>query len=63
MEQYHVSQLVKRYSDYIRYPIKMEMKKSKLKEGTGTDGKDPEYETYFETETLNSMTPIWKKMF
>ena len=39
----------------------MEMKKSKLKEGTGTDGKDPEYETYFETETLNSMTPIWKK--
>ncbi len=61
LEQYHVSQLVKRYSDYIRYPIKMEMKKSKLKEGTGTDGKDPEYETYFETETLNSMTPIWKK--
>ncbi len=61
LEQYHVGQLVKRYSDYIRYPIKMEMKKSKLKEGTGTDGKDPEYETYFETETLNSMTPIWKK--
>ncbi len=61
LEQHHVGQLVKRYSDYIRYPIKMEMKKSKLKEGTGTDGKDPEYETYFETETLNSMTPIWKK--
>ncbi len=61
LEQYRVSQLVKRYSDYIRYPIKMEMKKSKLKEGAGTDGKDPEYDTYFEMETLNSMTPIWKK--
>ncbi len=61
LEQYKLSGLVKRYSDYIRYPIKMEMQKSKLKEGTGTDGKDPEYETYFEDETLNSMTPIWKK--
>jgi len=37
------------------------MQKSKLKEGTGTDGKEPEYESYFEDETLNSMTPIWKK--
>ena len=61
LEQYKLSGLVKRYSDYIRYPIKMEMQKSKLKEGTGADGKDPEYETYFEDETLNSMTPIWKK--
>ncbi len=61
MEQYRLRELVKRYSDYIRYPIKMEMQKSKLKEGTGTDGKEPEYESYFEDETLNSMTPIWKK--
>ncbi len=61
LEQYRLSGLIKRYSDYIRYPIKMEMQKSKLKEGTGTDGKDPEYENYFEDETLNSMTPIWKK--
>ncbi len=61
LEQYRLRELVKRYSDYIRYPIKMEMQKSKLKEGTGTDGKEPEYETYFEDETLNSMTPIWKK--
>lgn len=60
-DQYRVRQLVKRYSDYIRYPIRMEMQKSRLQEGTGTEGKDPEYETYFETDTLNSMVPIWKK--
>ena len=60
-EPYRVRQLIKRYSDYIRYPIRMGMEKSRLKEGTGTDGKDPEYEAYFETETLNSMVPIWKK--
>ena len=61
LEQYRLRELVKRYSDYIRYPIKMEMQRSRLKEGTGTDGKEPEYETWFEDETLNSMTPIWKK--
>ncbi len=61
LEQYKLSQLVKRYSDYIRYPIRMEMKKSRVKDGTGTDGKAPEYDTYFETETLNSMIPVWKK--
>jgi molecular chaperone HtpG len=61
LEPYRLSSLVKKYSDYIRYPIRMEMEKSRLKEGTGTEGKDPEYETYYETETLNSMTPIWKR--
>lgn len=61
LDPYRVRQLVKRYSDYIRYPIRMEMEKSRLKEGTGVEGKDPEYETYFETDTLNSMVPIWKK--
>ncbi len=61
LDQFRVQQLVKKYSDYIRYPIRMEMQRTKVKEGTGVDGKDPEYETYFETETLNSMTPIWKK--
>lgn len=61
LEPYRVSALVKKYSDYIRYPIKMEMEKSRRKEGTGEDGKDAEYETYFETEILNSMVPIWKK--
>ncbi len=61
LEQYRISQLIKKYSDYIRYPIRMEMKKSRLKEGTGVDGKDPEYDTFTEIETLNSMVPIWKK--
>ena len=61
LEQFRIQQLVKKYSDYIRYPIRMELQRTKVKEGTGVDGKDPEYETYFETETLNSMTPIWKK--
>ena len=61
LEQYRITSLVKKYSDYIRYPIRMELQKSRLKEGTGKDGKDPEYESYFEVETLNSMTPIWKK--
>ncbi len=60
LDQYRISSLVKKYSDYIRYPIRMEMSKSRRKEGV-EEGKDPEYETYFETETLNSMTPIWKK--
>ncbi len=61
LDQFRIQQLVKKYSDYIRYPIRMEVQHTKVKEGTGVDGKDPEYETYFETETLNSMTPIWKK--
>ena len=61
LDPYRVRQLVKRYSDYIRYPIRMEMEKSRLKEGTGIEGKDPEYESYWETDTLNSMVPIWKK--
>ncbi len=61
LDQYRIRELVKRYSDYIRYPIRMEMQHSHLKEGTGVDGKEPEYETHFEVETLNSMIPIWKK--
>lgn len=61
LDQYRLSHLVKRYSDYIRYPIKMEMQRSRMKEGTGTEGKEPDYESYFEEETLNSMVPIWKK--
>lgn len=53
---YKIKQLVKKYSDYIRYPIKMDVEHEKLKEGS----KD-EYEKEIVTETLNSMTPIWKK--
>ncbi len=61
LEPYRVRELIKKYSDYIRYPIRMELQKSRRKEGAGEEGAAPEYETYFEMETLNSMTPIWKK--
>ena len=61
LEQWKVKSIVKKYSDYIRFPIKMDMEKSKMKEGTGKDGKEPEYEDYIETETLNSMVPLWRK--
>ena len=56
LEQYRLENIVKRYSDYIRYPIKMEVSKSKLKEGS-----EDEYEDYTEEETVNSMVPIWKR--
>lgn len=58
---YKVKELVKKYSDYIRYPIKMDVEHEKLREGTGTDGKEPEYDKELVTETLNSQIPIWKK--
>lgn len=58
---YKIKELVKKYSDYIRYPIKMDVEHEKLKEGTGVDGKEPEYEKEIVTETLNSQIPIWKK--
>ncbi|MCI6652108.1 MAG: molecular chaperone HtpG [Ruminococcus sp.] len=60
LEQYKLSALIKKYSDYIRYPIEMEMKKSRIKEET-KDSEKPEYEDYFEKETLNSMVPLWQK--
>ncbi|MBD5384201.1 MAG: molecular chaperone HtpG [Ruminococcaceae bacterium] len=58
---YKLRELVKKYSDYIRYPIKMDVEHEKLREGTGTDGKEPEYDKEIVTETLNSQIPIWKK--
>lgn len=60
LEQYRITDLIRRYSDYIRYPIRMELQKSRRKE-TEDENATPEYETYFEVETINSMTPIWKK--
>ncbi|MDR1628876.1 MAG: molecular chaperone HtpG [Oscillospiraceae bacterium] len=57
LEEYTLASLVKKYSDYIRYPIKMERTKYRPKEG----GEENETETYFETETLNSMVPIWQR--
>lgn len=56
MDEYRIRSLVKKYSDYIRYPIRMLVSHSKLKEGS-----ESEYETVTEDETLNSMVPIWKK--
>lgn len=58
---YKIKELVKKYSDYIRYPIMMDVEHEKLREGTGVDGKEPEYDKEIVTETLNSMVPIWKK--
>lgn len=60
LQQYVLQELVKRYSDYIRYPIRMPIEKSVLKEGKKSEDKDA-YETVTEIETLNSMVPIWKR--
>ncbi len=56
LEEYRLRGLVKKYSDYIRYPIKMSVTRRTLKEGS-----DNEYEDKTEIETLNSMVPLWKK--
>ncbi len=61
LQDYRITGLVKQYSDYIRYPIRMAVERSRIKEGTGTEDKPAEYETYTEVETLNSMVPIWRK--
>ncbi|MDD7016449.1 MAG: molecular chaperone HtpG, partial [Firmicutes bacterium] len=56
LNQYTIKNLVRKYSDYVRYPITMMMEKSRPKEDA-----DGEFETYSELETLNSMVPLWKK--
>ena len=56
LQDYKLRMIVKKYSDYIRYPIRMEVSHQHLKEGT-----ENEYETHTEIETLNSMVPIWNK--
>lgn len=56
LDVYNIKSLVKKYSNFIKYPIKMMVKKRKHKEGTKN-----EYEDYTEDETLNSMVPIWRK--
>ena len=60
LEKYRIQGLIKKYSDYIRYPIMMDMTHSRVKEET-KDSEKPEYEDYTETETLNSMLPIWQR--
>lgn len=56
LDSYRIRTLIKKYSDYIRYPIRMDVETEKLKEGT----KD-EYEKITENQTFNSMIPLWKK--
>lgn len=56
LNEYHIRSLIKKHSDFIRYPIKMEVQKSRVKEGT-----ENEYEDYTEVEVINSMIPIWRK--
>ena len=60
---YALSNLIKKYSDYIRYPIRMEMEHSRPKPKPEDAGKDykPEYEQVKEWETINSMVPIWQR--
>ena len=63
LSEYGLKDLIKRYSNYVRYPVRMEVSKSRQKpkpEDAGDDYK-PEYEQYTEVETINSMVPIWKR--
>ena len=55
LEEYEIRSLVRKYSDYIRYPIRMEISRSRKLEDSD------EYESYMELETLNSMVPIWQR--
>ncbi len=64
LEEYRIRELVRKYSDYIRYPIRMEVTKSRMlpqSEEDKKEGKEPQYEDYKEVETLNSMVPLWQR--
>ncbi len=63
LKTYRLKSLVRKYSDYVRYPIRMDVEKTRsVKKEETEDGKDEyETETYTETETFNSMTPIWQR--
>lgn len=66
LDEYRIRELIKKYSDYIRYPIKMNVEKTRLIKNENENTEDaskeaPKYETYTELETLNSMVPIWHK--
>ncbi|MEF9951614.1 MAG: molecular chaperone HtpG [Clostridium sp.] len=56
LDEYTIRSIIKKYSDFIRYPIKMDTTSSRLKEGS-----EDEYETIVEETTINSMVPIWRK--
>ena len=63
LDQYRIQELVKKYSDYVHTPIRMEMERSRMKDRPEDAGEDyqPEYETVREWETLNSMVPLWQR--
>lgn len=62
LSDFKLKELVKKYSDYIRFPIKMDVEKTRRKPDAGDDDySDEAYEKYIENETLNSMVPIWRK--
>lgn len=62
LEASTIKELVKKYSDYIRFPIKMDVEKTKRKaDAKEDDYSDDAYETVIENETLNSMVPLWRK--
>ncbi len=63
LDEHRIAQIIKKYSDYVRYPIKMYREKTREKERPADAGEDykPEYETYTELETVNSMIPLWKR--
>ncbi|MGN1100794.1 MAG: molecular chaperone HtpG [Huintestinicola sp.] len=62
LSDFRIKELVKKYSDYIRFPIKMDVEKSRRKDDAKEDDySDEAYEKYIENETLNSMVPLWRK--
>ena len=62
LETYKLKSLVKKYSDYVRYPIVMDVEKSRpIEKEEADENEEIEYETYVEEETLNSMIPIWQR--
>ena len=58
LKEYELRSLIKRYSDYIRYPIRMEVTKSR---NVANEDEEPKFEDYTEMETLNSMVPLWQR--
>ena len=59
LEEYKIRTLIRKYSDYIRYPIRMEVETSRMK--PDCDPEKPEYESASEIQTLNSMVPLWQR--
>ena len=60
LDTYHIHSLIKKYSDYIHYPIHLPMESTRIKENSNPE--NPDYETIMEIQRVNSMTPLWKKM-